>query len=95
MMDETMMIDDASVHPLIVGIVKQAVYDWKNSRAKLKKHPTLYTANVMLLDCENFFTSPHFSILTGLYGQAFLDDLILHEEEFHKYDRVRKRRTDG
>lgn len=91
MMDETMRLDDASVHPLVVGIVKQAVYDWKNSRTKLKKHPNLYNANVMLLDCENFFTSRHFSILTGLDGHAFLDDLILHEEEFHKYERGRRK----
>ena len=61
------------------AIILQAVEDWRNAVWTLKKDPKNLAAVKEKKECENFFLSSYFDILTAIRG----DDLLrrLKEEE--------------
>ena len=66
-----MTLDDHAVNQLAFVVVKKAVADWQEAMPKLNRNPMNYNANVMALDCESFFQSGYFTLLTGLDGNEF------------------------
>lgn len=69
------MLDDHAVNQLAFVVVKKAVSDWLEAMRNLNRNPKNYNANVMALDCESFFHSGYFTLLTGLDGKEFFDKL--------------------
>lgn len=61
------------------AIILQAVKDYRDARKKLKKRPKNEDAKLMVEDCEKFFCSDWFGVLTGIDGKALLRKL--QEEE--------------
>lgn len=72
-------LDDVGCYALINAIVKQAVRDWRSAKKRLLRHPDSVTQRITLEDCERFFLSTTFGLLTDTDGRAFLDKL---EEEW-------------
>ena len=66
-----MTLDDHAVNQLAFVVVKKAVADWLEAMRKLNMNPKNYNANVMALNCESFFLSVYFTLLTGLDGNEF------------------------
>ena len=66
-----MKLDDHAVNQLAFVVVKKAVADWREAMRNLERNPKNYNANVMALDCESFFQSGYFTLLTGLDGNEF------------------------
>ena len=66
-----MTLDDHAVNQLAFVVVKKAVADWLEAMRKLNMNPKNYNANVMALNCESFFLSGYFTLLTGLDGNEF------------------------
>lgn len=60
-------------------IILQAVKDYRTARKKLKYHPKNKDAKLMIEDCERFFRSDWFGVLTSVDGQLLLKKL--QEEE--------------
>ena len=56
-------------------IVLSAVKDYRDARRKLKKKPKNEDAKLMIRDCERFFCSQWFEMLTSLDGEAILERL--------------------
>lgn len=82
-----MKIDKHGVDNLVSAIVKQAVSDWRNAMRRLKRSPNNVDANAMVIDCERFFLSGYFTLLTDLDGKEFLKKLYdMHGYEF-PYDK--------
>ena len=57
------------------AIILQAVRDWREARHKLKKRPKNEDAKLMIEDCEAFFRSEYFNLLTTLDGERLLRKL--------------------
>ena len=57
------------------AIVLQAVKDWREAQRKLKRKPRNENAKLMAEDCEAFFLSEWFSILTNVDGRMLLTKL--------------------
>ena len=57
------------------AIILQAVRDWREARHKLKKRPKNEDAKLMIEDCEAFFRSEYFNLLTKLDGERLLRKL--------------------
>lgn len=66
-----MTLDDHAVNQLAFVVVKKAVADWLEAIRNLNRNPKNYNANMMALDCESFFHSGYFTLLTGLNGDEF------------------------
>ena len=61
------------------AIILQAVKDYRAARKKLKYHPKNKEAKLMVEDCERFFRSDWFTVLTSIDGAVLLKKL--KEEE--------------
>ena len=61
------------------AIILQAVKDYRLARKKRKYHPKNKDAKLMIEDCESFFRSDWFAVLTSLDGEMLLKKL--KEEE--------------
>ena len=61
------------------AVILQAVKDYRTARRKLKHHPKNKEAKLMIEDCERFFRSDWFGVLTSVDGQMLLKKL--QEEE--------------
>jgi len=61
------------------AIVLQAVKDYRETRKKLKKCKKNEDAKLMVSDCESFFRSDWFAVLTSVDGEMLLKKL--QEEE--------------
>lgn len=61
------------------SVILQAVKDYRAARKKLKYHPKNKDAKLMIEDCESFFRSDWFAVLTSLDGEMLLKKL--KEEE--------------
>lgn len=57
------------------AIILQAVSDYRTAKRKLKKHPDNKKAKFRLKDCERFFQSKWFEVLTPIDGQMLLKKL--------------------
>ena len=57
------------------AIVIRAAKDYIHAVKKLKKYPNNERALQTKNECERFFTSTYFAILTGLDGEALLEKL--------------------
>ena len=64
--------DRQGVYNLVEGIVKTAATDYRDALCVLAKNPESYNADVQRIDCERFFLSGYFTLLTGLDGEAIL-----------------------
>lgn len=64
---------------LAQAVILQAVKDYRTARKKLKYHPKNKEAKLMIQDCESFFRSDWFAVLTSVDGQLLLNKL--KEEE--------------
>ena len=62
------------------AIILQAVKDYREARKKHKKRPKNEDAKLMIADCEAFFCSDWFKVLTSVNGPAILKQL---KEEFN------------
>lgn len=71
------MID--AYEKLANSVILQAVKDYRTARKKLKYHPKNKDAKLMIEDCESFFRSDWFAVLTSLDGEMLLKKL--KEEE--------------
>ena len=54
---------------LMIAIIKQAVYDYRNAAKRLKRNPKNDEARFRTNDVERFFGSDWFSVLTDLDGE--------------------------
>lgn len=72
-------IDREGAYALVEAVVKSAIRDWKSAMRVLQKQPNSYQAEVRRVNCETFFMSDYFYMLTGTDGNLLLDRL---EEEF-------------
>lgn len=61
------------------SIVLQAVKDYRGARKKAKYHSKNKDAKLMIEDCESFFRSDWFAVLTSIDGEMLLKKL--KEEE--------------
>lgn len=61
------------------AIVMQAVRDWRAAKRKLKKKSTNDNARLELEECEAFFLSEYFMILTEVDGKVLVQKL--YEED--------------
>lgn len=73
-------LNSEGLEKLIIAIVKQAVSDWKDAMRVLSKLPDSKSAENRRLECETFFLSQYFYLLTGIDGQTMLKKL---EEDFN------------
>ena len=64
-----------SYEDLAQEIILQAVKDYRAARKKAKYHPKDKEAKLMIRDCESFFRSGLFSVLTNIDGQMLLEKL--------------------
>ena len=61
------------------SVILQAVKDYRGARKKAKYHPKNKDAKLMIADCESFFRSDWFAVLTSIDGEMLLKKL--KEEE--------------
>ena len=54
------------------AVILQAVRDWRSSAGKLKRHPENSAARQVTDECERFFLSERFSVLTRADGKIIL-----------------------
>ena len=57
------------------AIILQAVKDWRDSVKKLNKRPRFQPAIDMKKECEEFFLSDYFKILSSVDGEWLLTKL--------------------
>lgn len=57
------------------AVILQAAKDYRRALRRLKKTPWDKEAKRRKWECERFFLSDWFKILTSLYGDVLLDDL--------------------
>lgn len=57
------------------AIILSAVRDYRMARKKLKKRPKNEDAKLMVEDCERFFCSEWFQVLSNIDGKALLERL--------------------
>lgn len=60
-------------------VILQAVKDYRTARKELKYYPKNKDTKLMIEDCERFFRSDWFGVLTSVDGQMLLRRL--QEEE--------------
>ncbi len=65
-------VDPDGLKELAVAIVELAISDWKTAVKILGKHPKSVGATKTKIDCEAFFQSEHFYMLTGHDGKILL-----------------------
>lgn len=53
-------------------VILQAVKDYRTARKELKYHPKNKGTKLMIEDCERFFRSEWFGVLTSVDGQMLL-----------------------
>ena len=63
------------------AIILSAVNDYRNARAKLSKGRKNQTSEDMISECERFFKSEWFMVLTNIDGEMLLEKLL---KEFEK-----------
>ena len=63
------------------AIVLQGVKDWRDAVRKLKKRPRYEPAKKMKKECENFFLSDWFKVLTSVDGKYLLEKLQKEAEQ--------------
>ena len=68
---------------LATAIILQAVEDWRKSVKALKKRPRNDEARQMKDECEQFFLSEWFGVLTSVDGSMILRKLK-QEEGIHE-----------
>ena len=70
-------MNDKGVQNLIEGIVRQAADDYRNARrGELRSRDQgHYIPSALKRECERFFRSSWFEMLTGLDGEAILEKL--------------------
>lgn len=69
-------IDDWNNGEIPIAIIHPAaVEDYRWAKKKLKKHPKNEEAKLMIKDCEAFFRSDRFTILSNLDGEDILKRL--------------------
>ena len=61
------------------AIVLQAVKDWRSAVRTLKKRPRYDPAKQMKNECEEFFRSEWFTVLTNVDGRIILKKLKQEE----------------
>ena len=57
------------------AVILQAFRDYRTARKKLKYHPKNKDAKLMIEDCERFFRSDWFEVLTDVDGRLILSRL--------------------
>jgi len=67
---------------LALGIIMNAVSDWRNARRILDRRLWNRQAREMLMDCEEFFRSKWFTRLCGMNGEDMIRRLRVQDEEF-------------
>ena len=72
------MTDDP-YESLAADIIIQAIHDYRDAGKKLKHHPKNKEAKLMIKDCERFFCSEWFNVLSEMDGKDLLKRL--KEEE--------------
>lgn len=60
---------------LCTAIIVQAVKDWKQSLTYVRRHPNAIAAFETKRECEEFFLSDWFAMLTEIDGKWLLDSL--------------------
>lgn len=68
-------MDDTGAERLAEAIVKQAADDYKMAQIQSRRPKQRYVALARMRECERFFRSDWFRALTGLDGEAILQQL--------------------
>lgn len=64
-----------SYEELANAIILQAVKDYREALSAVRNNPKSISANRDIHDCESFFTSGWFSVLTELNGETLIRKL--------------------
>lgn len=70
-----MMMTPNGIENLSNAIILQAVRDYRKALKILKRHPRHKEAKGMVKDCEDFFESKWFSMLTNIDGKVLMEKL--------------------
>lgn len=73
-------LNDVGVDNLVQGIVLRAVEDWRHAK-KILKLREIQEARARMEECEKFFKSSWFEMLTGFKGDDFMVSLKNYERE--------------
>jgi len=63
------------IHALANAIIERAALDYRNALKALHKNPHYKEAQEMKDDCESFFLSGWFGVLTNLDGKVLMEDI--------------------
>lgn len=63
------------IHKLANAIIERAALDYRNALKALHKNPHYKEAQEMKDDCESFFLSGWFGVLTNLDGKVLMEDI--------------------
>jgi len=63
------------IHELANAIIELAAKDYRKALKDLHKNPQYAPAQAMKKDCEEFFLSGWFGVLTNLDGKVLMDDI--------------------
>lgn len=70
-----MKICDEGCINLVIAIVRQALIDYRKALKSLKKNPNNIDKYRMKNECETFFSSEYFTLLTNLDGDYLLKNM--------------------
>lgn len=70
-----MKICDEGCKNLVIAIVRQALIDYRESLKSLKKNPNDTDKSRIKNECEIFFSSEYFTLLTNLDGDYLLKNI--------------------
>ena len=77
------------------AIIQTAAIDWRHAAKKLLKEPENKKAMELLQDCESFFCSDWFMVLTNLNGPQLLRDLKKDLREKLLVDALKKQEEES
>ena len=70
-----MKICDEGCENLVIAIVRQALVDYKSALKALKKNPNNIDKRRIKNECEMFFSSEYFTLLTNVDGAYLLKNM--------------------
>ena len=70
-----MKICDEGCENLVIAIVRQALIDYRDSLKALKKNPNNIDERRIKNECEIFFNSEYFTLLTNVDGTYLLKNM--------------------
>lgn len=76
-----MKICDEGLKNLIIGIIEQAAKDYKNAILENNRGKDKRLLQKMIIECEAFFRSSYFELLTDVKGEYLMKKIKLQTIE--------------